>query len=310
LADLAQQINDLGAGVTASVVSDGSSTPYRLVVASNRAGRAGQMVFDASGIDLDLQETAQAQDALLLYGSTDPAKGILVASSSNTFDTLLPGVTLQVKQATGQAVTVTVDTTDTDLVASVKTLVTNYNKFRDRLAELTAYDSTNDKSSTLTGDASALRMDSDLSYLLSGQFNLGGAIQSLAEVGVTINSDGTLELDEDKLRAAYAAEPDAVTEFFSKDKVGFSARLTAGIEQLAGEHGSLVSERLSAIQSKISANQERIDSMTAHLTNQRARLLEQFYNLETVIAKLQSNQSVLDALQPLPSLVYQTQTTN
>jgi flagellar hook-associated protein 2 len=308
LADLSQQINDLGAGVSAAVITDGSSRPYRLVLSSNRAGRDGQMVFDASGLDLGMQETVQARDALLLYGSTDTAKGILIASSSNTFHDVVPGVTLQVKQATGQPVTVTVDTADTDLVASVKTMVANYNKFRSRLDELTKYDSTNDQSSTLTGDAAALRMDSDLAYLVSGRFYVGGAIQSLAQVGVTVNGDGTLALDEDKLHAAYAADPNAVTDFFSKDKVGFSARFAAAIEQLAGENSSLATERLKAIQDKISANQDRIDSMNKHLDTERQRLLTQFYNLETVLAKMKDAQNVLDALQPLPSLVYQTST--
>jgi flagellar hook-associated protein 2 len=308
LADLRQKINDLGAGVTAAVLTDGSSRPYRMILSSNRPGSAGQIVFDASGLDLDMQETVRAQNALLSYGSTDPAKGILVASSSNTFDNVVSGVTLQVKQATGDPVTVTVSTADTNLVASVKTMVGNYNKFRNRLGALTKYDSTNDQSATLTGDAAALRMDSDLGYLLSGRFNVGGAVQSLADVGVSIGSDGTLELDEDRLRAAYAANPSGVTSFFSKEKVGFSARLTTAIEQLAGANTSLISERLKSIEDKISANQERIDSMNKHLDSQRQRLLTQFYNLETVIAKLQDSQSILDALQPLPSLVYQSTT--
>jgi flagellar hook-associated protein 2 len=308
LADLRQKINDLGAGVTAAVLSDGSSRPYRLVLSSSRPGRAGQIVFDASGLNLEMQETSRAQDALLLYGSADPATGILVASSSNTFRDVVPGVTLQVKRATGEPVTVTVDTVDTDLVASVKTMVDNYNKFRKRLGELTEYDSTNDQSSTLTGDAAALRMDCDLAYLLSGRFNVGGTVQSLAQIGVTVNSDGTLELDEDRLHEAYAADPNGVTQFFSKDTAGFSARLTAMIEQIAGEDTSLVTGRLKTIEDKISANQDRIDLMTKRLDTERQRLLAQFYNLETVIAKLKDLTSILDSIQPLPSLVYQTQT--
>jgi flagellar hook-associated protein 2 len=310
LADLRQRINDLGAGVTAAVLNDGTGTPYRLVLSSDRAGRLGRIVFDGSGLGLDLQETSPAQDALLLYGSSDPATGILVASSSNTFRDVIPGVTLDVKQPTLNKVTVAVNTVDTNLVASVKTLVDNYNKFRKRLGELTKVDAAAGTGSMLTGDVAALRMDVDLSRVLSGRFNAGGPLQSLAAIGVTVNSDGTLALDESRLRTAYASDPAQVKQFLSKEDVGVSARLAAAIEQMAGDKTSLVTERLKAIDHKISANQDRIDSMNKHLDNQRQRLLTQFYNLETAIAKMKDSLNMLSAIQFLPSLVSQSQTSS
>lgn len=307
LSDLRQKINDLGAGVTAAVLNDGTSMPYRLTLASNRAGRLGHIVFDGTGLGLDMRETSQAQDALLLYGSSDPAAGILINSSSNTFREVVAGVTLDIKQATGEPVTVSVETVATNLVASVKTMVDNYNKFRKRLEDLTKVDPEGGKASTLTGDIATLRMDVDLGYVLSGRFNTGGSLQSLSGIGVTINTDGTLVLDEDRLRTAYADGPAQVREFLSKENVGVSARLAAAIEQMAGEKTSLVSERLKAIGDKISANQDRIDSMTKHLDNQRQRLLTRFYNLETAIAKMKDSLNVLSAIQILPSLVSQSQ---
>lgn len=310
LSDLRQTINDLGAGVTAAVLNDGTSTPYRLTVASNRTGRLGRIVFDGSGLGLDMRETSQAQDALLLYGSSDPATGILVNSPSNTFRDVIAGVTLDIRQATGDPVTVSVETVATNLVASVKTMVDNYNKFRKRLEELTKVDAEGGTASTLTGDVAALRMDVDLGYVLSGRFNAGGSLQSLAGIGVTMNTDGTLALDEDRLRTAYADDPVQVKEFLSKENVGVSARLAAALEQMAGEKTSLVSERLKAIGDKISANQNRIDSMTKHLDNQRQRLLTRFYNLETAIAKMKDALNVLSAIQFLPSLVSQSQSSS
>ncbi len=308
LADLRQKINDLGAGITAAVLNDGSSTPYRLTLASNRPGRLGRIVFDASGVGVDVQETSPARDALLLYGSADPAAGILISSASNTFRDVVAGVTLQVKQATGDPVTVTVDTVDTNLVASVKTMVDNYNKFRKRLAELTKVNAAENKGSTLTGDVAALRMDVDLGYVLSGRFNTGGSLQSLAAIGVTLNSDGTLTLDEERLRTAYSKDPDAVKQLLTQENMGVSARLAGVIEQMAGAKVSLVTQRLKAISDKIDANQDRINSMNKRLENRRERLLWQFYRMEAAIAKLKDSMNALSAIQLLPSLLSQSST--
>ena len=94
-------------------------------------------------------------------------------------------------------VAVTVSTTDSDVTANVKTFVDNYNKFRKRLDELTAYDSEQAKASVLTGDATAARLEQDMANLVSGRFlTTAGSIQSLRQIGVTLNDDGTLEYDE------------------------------------------------------------------------------------------------------------------
>jgi len=176
-------------------------------------------------------------------------------------------------------------------------------KFRKRLGELTEYDSETDTRSVLTGDRAALRMDGDLSYLLSGTFGSGGAFSALGQIGISLKSDGTLEFDESEFRAAYAESPDAVKDFLSKEEVGVSARITGLIEQMAGVEGSLITNRTQAIDEKVTSNQERIDSMTERLDAERERLLLEFYRLETTIAKLQASLSALTNIQSVPSIL-------
>jgi flagellar hook-associated protein 2 len=306
LEDLRQAINDLGAGVTAMTLLAGSSTPARLALGSERTGKAGQLVVDTSQVGFSLQETVRAQDALLGFGPAGTtASGALLSSSSNTFSDVLPGVTLEIKQAATRPVTVTVSTDDTDLVANVQTMVDNYNQFRDKLQELTAYNPETNTSSVLTGDLVAVRLDSELSYLLSGPFAAAGSIQSLAEVGIQVKDDGTLTFDASKLRAKYAADPDAVKQFFTTAEFGVSARFDKLLEQLGGADTSLLTNRLDTLKDKIDKNQERIDFLGGRLDAQRERLLAQFYQMEAAIAKMQNSLSVLDAIQPLAPLTSQ-----
>jgi flagellar hook-associated protein 2 len=199
-------------------------------------------------------------------------------------------------------VTVTVSTNDTDLVANVQTMVDNYNQVREKLKKLTAYDPETDTRSVLTGDLVALRLDSELSYLLSGAFAGVGSVRSLAEVGVHVNDDGTLSFNAQELRAKYAADPEAVAQFFTAADLGVSAKLNALLEDLGGAGNSLMAQRLKTLNDKIDQNRERIAFLEERLDVQRERLLLQFYRMEAAVGRMRSSLSALDAIQPLTPL--------
>lgn len=295
LNDVLAKINEADAGLAASVLTDGSAQPYRLALSSRQPGRSGNLLIDDGGAGFSLEQTAAGRDALMLFGTGDAAGGILASSSSNYFTGLVEGLRLEAKQASEKTVTVTVASSDTDFTASVKTLVDNYNKFRNRLGELTAYDSQTETSGVLAGDPAAIRLESEIPYLLSGRFG-SGQVRSLAELGVTFKDDGTLELDETKLKQKFAENRDAVEQFFTAADTGFSARLDQTIKNAAGEGSSLLENRLKAMTAKIDQNQQRIDSMTAQLAAQRERLLNQFYQMELAISKMQSGLNALSSI--------------
>jgi flagellar hook-associated protein 2 len=310
LSDLRDKINALGAGVRASILSDGSAKPFRLVLTSEQSGKAGELVSDASAANFTLHQTAQARNALLLLGQPGTTSSVVLSSSSNTFADALGGVSLQVKRASGQPVEIDVSRSDTSVVTNVQTMVDDYNKFRSKLAELTAYDATTNKSSVLTGDGTALRLDTELSDLLSGRFVGAGTIHSLAQIGITLNNAGALALDQDKLKAAYADDPAGVKQFFTAKDVGLSARCGQLIQQLAGENTSLLSSRISALSDKIQANQDRIEQMNKHLEDQQNRLYTEFYNMEIAIAKLRANLAALDSIRYIGDLTSTTNSSN
>lgn len=296
LGDVAGLIEKLKAGISAKVLYDGSSQPYRLMLASQRPGEAGAILLDASQSPLRFDQTVRPQDAQILLGG---ASGLVISGSSNTFNNVVDGLSLEIKQATGRPVTVTVSQSDTDLVASVKTLVENYNKFRKRLKELTAYDPQTDKRSPLTGDASALRLDNDLSGFFSGVAG-AGQFRAAGELGISVQQDGSLSLDEERLKARFAEDPQAVQQFFAAKDTGFAARLDRLLEQAAGPQNSLLASRLKALENKVAAQQSRVEAMNKRLEAERQRLLLEFYRMETAIGKLQNNMNAISSIQVLP----------
>ncbi len=300
LADLTRKINELRGGATASTFVDGSDNPYRLLLSSSAVGKAGELVVDGSELGFDFEEITRAQDALVALGvpSTD-GTGVLISSSSNVFTDLVDGVKLELMQATGSPVVISIDQNDADVAANAKTFVDSYNKFRKKLADHTAYDPLTQKGSVLTGDAAALRLDTELSRLLSGRFYGAGSIGALGELGINLKDDGTLEYDEARFKSKLSSDRQGIEDFFSKAMAGFSGRFKTLTDQLTGDGYSLLTERSKSLERKIDQNDKRIEFLEARLKVQEERLYLNFYHMETAISKLKSNLNVLDQIKPL-----------
>lgn len=320
LDDLRQKINDLEMDVYASTFVDGSSSPYRLSLLSQRSGSNGRMVVDMSELGISMSETVEARDAVMIYGNRSMGgNNVMVTSSTNEFKSVVSGISLEIKQATGTPVTVRVEPTHTDLIATMSTFVTNYNNFRDALEEYTYYDELNGEGSVLTADATARRLDDDMSFFLTQQFHGAGSISLLSELGVRINDQGKLEFNQAEFEEKLAEDPEAVRTFFLgqsdgtedaenaddgetddvTNKTGFFAEFTRITESLVGQDNSAVATRFTSLQNIIERNQEKIEWWNEKLEVQRERLYMQFYRMEIAVAKIQSNQSAISSIQAL-----------
>jgi flagellar hook-associated protein 2 len=298
LSALAAAINDLKAGVTASTVFDG--TGYRLTMAVNNTGSANQLLIDAGTSSMEFTETAKAQDAILIYGnSSTPGGGVLVSSQTNAFNGTVGGVNLTVSGASDTAITVNVTQTDETLVSSVEDFVEAYNSLRGDLDKLTAFDGEALTTGLLFGTNEALQIDTRLSRALTDRFLGLGNFQSLEQVGLSLTQDGKLELNKSKLRSSFSNDPSGVQEFLANAQNGVAAKISKVIDGLAGDENSLIASSSDALQATIASNELRLDQWATQLESQEERLLNQFYQLELMIAKLQQSQAALADLKPL-----------
>jgi flagellar hook-associated protein 2 len=90
-----------------------------------------------------------------------------------------------------------------------------------------------------------------------------------------------------------------VKAFFTTETSGFSARSKQVLDTLAGAKSSVLINANNSIQAKVLTNTKRIDAMNARLEKSRTRLLTQFYNMETAIAKLKNNLNSIASIQNL-----------
>jgi flagellar hook-associated protein 2 len=253
--------------------------------------------------NFQFQETTSAQDALLQFGSIQQSGGgILVTSASNTFREVVSGVNLTVQKASATAVNLTVSTNDAGLVTAAEDFVEAYNSLRDDLDDLTDFDPDALTTGLLFGTNEALRVDTEISRLVTDSFFGLGSFQSLADVGITVNEDGKLELDKAAFQDAFAADPAGLETFFGDENGGVVSRFDDAVERLAGETDGLLTNRSETLQSTIKTNSDRIEDLDAFLERQRERLLIQYAQLESILADFQATQSALSSFTAIPPL--------
>ena len=93
--------------------------------------------------------------------------------------------------------------------------VTNYNNVVKQVSTLTNFNTATNTAATLQGDGTALRLSNALSDLATNNISgpAGSSVRSLADLGITVNQDGTLSLDSTALSQKISQDPSAVSNF-------------------------------------------------------------------------------------------------
>ena len=299
LNDLVTKINALNAGVSAGIVSDSSgSLKYHLSLSSSRGGKAGQIIADGSSLGLSFTELTRAQDALIQFGGAGGSPQLLT-SSTNTFKDVITGLDITIAGESTDPVTINVAETSSSIVSQVQLFIDQYNKLHDKLESLTFFSEVDQTKGILFGSSETLRLDNELSRLITGRyFGLGG-VQNLAQIGISVDQDGKLSFDKSKLQTLYDSDPEGVKEFFSHETLGFGAKAEAAIESLVGAENSLLVSRASALDRQVQDVGQRINAMNSRLERSREALMNEFIQMELSINKIRANLTSIGQIQNL-----------
>jgi flagellar hook-associated protein 2 len=293
LADLAAELNALDAGVLASAVNLGTETApdWRLHLTSERTGAASTITIVRDDTQLTVQTTLAGQDAAFtVSGIATP-----FARESNTFSDVLGGVTIALR-AEGTA-TVTVDDDPDAVVTRVQGLVTAFNDLAQFVAAHTgiARDGEEIAVGALATDGAARRLVGRLSEIVSAPI-AGATTQfvNLSSIGVATQRDGSLALDEAKLRGALAEDAEGVAAVLAgvaggggvADEVEAWIAAATATGGLVDAHEASLAERLEAVEDAIESGERRLERVELEL---RLR----FAALEELVAGLQSQSTFL-----------------
>ena len=244
---IASAINNAHAGVSAAVVYDG--TGYRLTVNANNTGVANSFTIGASGATGSLAALSYSAASSGSSGSSGMTQsqaaqdasvsinGLTITSSSNTVSGAIPGVSLNLLQASGSS-TLKVANDTGSFVTSVQAFVSAFNTAMSTLNAVTAYvpnstasGASGQSNGPLIGNASIQGLRTQLLSLISGQGSgtvSGSVYTSLGSVGVNLAQDGTLQLDTGMLTQALGNQYDQVTGLFGQ--VGTATNANVGFQ--------------------------------------------------------------------------------
>lgn len=234
LTGIQNAVNAAGIGVNASVVNVG--TGYKLVFSSAQTGAANQMTVSVTGdtdgnntdaaglsqlINANMTQTIPGQDATVLVN------GLTINSASNNLTGVIQGVTLNLKSADiGVTKSLQISSDTSGLDQGISDFVDLYNSLQSVLGTLGSYGSPQtdangqpvqgDQTGALKGDSALRDIKTQIRQAMIDSIpGLSGSIQSMADIGVTTNLDGTLSLDKTMLSSALATNPDAVGKLFA-----------------------------------------------------------------------------------------------
>jgi flagellar hook-associated protein 2 len=313
LADLVDKVNALGAGVTATIINDGTSD--YMVLTGDDTGAANTIQITANttiaGFEApDFTDVSTEQDASFTLN------GLSITGQSNTFAGNVSGLSIDLLAETGvgETVTLSVGRDTTALTERIQSFVDAYNTLSATLVDHTRYDADTGSRTILFGDPAVRSIQFQMRNLLSNPVDgLGGAYDTLAELGITTNRDsGALEVDATKLDAALASDFDGVAQLFYGDEdlgiEGYGARLVSYLDQVTDPATGLMQGKTGAIEAQIRALDNQITSTQQRVDIASQRIRDQFAALESLIADL--NSRTTGALQSLQNLTLSSQQGN
>ncbi|MCE7975973.1 MAG: hypothetical protein DYH03_02125 [Nitrospira sp. NTP1] len=314
LDDLRSAINDLGAGVTASVINTGTtaSPAYRLTLTATNTGAANAVTVVTDTTNLDFTNTSgtggsstlqAGQNAIVVIG--DPGQTtISIERESNVISDAIPDVTLTLKSKTvttptPEPVTVNISTDPDSVKTNIKALATAYNDIVKFVNERTTYDISTKTGGIFFNESTAKNVLSQLRTALSGEVSGLPTYKSLGSIGFKTERDGTVTVDEAKLDAALASNYSATKALFISQSTssGIADRVVKAVDFLDAVDTGAFTVRKASITSQIGKLTDEIGRKEDIASQYEERLRLQFASLDALLQKLKSQTSALQALQ-------------
>jgi flagellar hook-associated protein 2 len=280
LTGIAQSINSINAGVTASVITDANGA--RLSIVSNTSGAPGDLtVTSTTGLPGFTKAVTGVNASLTV-------DGIPIASTTNTVNSAIPGVTLTLNsQSPGTPVTISTAPDVTQQEDAINGFVSAYNTVVGDLNTQFSINPNTNQPGPLASDTTISLAQSQLLAAASFSTTGNGAVNSLGDLGISFNNDGTLSVDTNTLTSALQSNPSAVQSFFASATAGsFGANLTNNLAALADPVVGSVATDITGLQQAQTALTQQISDFQSQLNVTQQALTTQYDQVDVTLQEL------------------------
>lgn len=302
LTDVANMINAKNAGITAYV---SNTTDGAKLVLKGASGDASAFKIDASNVGGDLGKLAAdpataTSDRLITTAGNASFKldGLTVTSASNKVVDAIPGVELNLT-GTNTGVPTTVTFTDpsssitsamTDLTEALNEIVTQLNTLTDA------------KTGELARDSGALALRRTMQGLTSKIIMPNaaeGIPRSMADLGLSIQKDGTFSLDSARLTATLKNNPQEAAAMFTNGLYGVDATISeisrnmSSISTDTKSYGATLGNSIAAMTAQKTKNTESLTTLSEKQELLRTQLVARFSASDSQVGASKSTLSFL-----------------
>jgi flagellar hook-associated protein 2 len=309
LEDLRNGINNLGAGVSASILNTGTvATPaYRLVLGSNDTGASNTITISADDTTLDTVTTGvdtfqAAQDSQIVLG--EGVGAVTINRASNTFTDVISGLTLNLQAADlGNPVTISVTQDNTAVKEGISNFVSSFNEVVEFINERTEFDLETGERGIFVGDSLTRTVLDRIRQSTFSQISGLTTFTSASQIGFeTQPADGTIKLNEATLDAALSENYSAVRDLFIQNPTtgteGIAELVVNAVDVLDDVEFGALAIRQNSLTKQIDNFAQQISVKEAALSRYEEQQRIKFANLDGLLAKLQNQ---LDTLARLSS---------
>jgi len=285
------------------VINDGSTN--RLVLTSKTSGSAGAISVvasdDGSG---GTHALTQLQDAGLFEIQTaDNAQftinGLAITRSSNTVTDVVEGLTLNLTKGTGASpgqATVTIATNTAATTTAIEGFVKAYNAAVEYLKSSSAYNATTSTGGPLNAEGTVRSIRSELSDLVNSIVSgVGGGVDTLSSIGISVQVTGSLAIDNTALAAALADPTKDLQSLFGQTtggNEGIALKFKNSLTSILAADG-LLAGRTDGISTAITDIGTARESLLARLDKIEARYRAKFAALDGLAASMSKTSSFL-----------------
>lgn len=282
-------------GVTASIVDTGTSgNAFRLTLTSNSTGENYRISIQ----NLPMTEVTGADEASL--NAVFKVNGIEYQRQSNEGITdVISGVTLNLKK-TGET-SIGVQKNMESVQESIISLVKGFNELISEIkGSSTESDSeTDDTENPLADSYDVKELLSKIQNLITTNIDTGSEYTSLVDLGLEVNKDGTLTLDETVLEQAIASNPEALQSLFIGDSdegiSGLGDLINDGIMAMVSSQG-IVSTEIDEAETRMERLDKDILAATERLDKRYEMMTAQFVRLDTYISRLNNESDFMQSM--------------
>ncbi len=294
LDSLAAKVNSAGAGVNAAVVNDASGSRLVFTAATTGVANAFRVTTADSALSaLAFDPPGGANTTTITQPASNAAatvNGLPIDSPTNSLVNVFSGLTLTLNKQTTAPVQITVAPDNDAVKASVKGFVDAYNALSSLLATDLKYDSATKVAGPLQADSAAASLQRQLRTMLTSGSLASSAFSTLSQVGLEMQTDGTLKLNDSKLSSALANPAELKKLFTNIDAAdptnnGFATKLRSLGNTVLGADG-LLTTRVAGLNKTLASNKKDQDALSDRLAATQARLQAQYTALDATMANI------------------------